>query len=54
MINKKLTIKVNTKDLDAMEDYLTVDFESNVKEQIRCWNATMKIWKKLVKAWGKK
>ncbi len=53
MKNKNITIKINNKDLDAMEDYLTVDFERDYEEEERCRQITQTIWRKLMKEWDK-
>ena len=53
-MDKKVTIKVNKTELDAIEDYFTVDFERNYAEEERCRQAVKKIWKKLIKEWDKK
>ena len=53
-MDKKLTIKISDTDLDAMEDYFTVDFERNYEEEERCRKIVQKIWQRLIKEWDKK
>ncbi len=49
---KKITVRVKNKHLDALEDLL---FSENTEEQkIKYTNQAKKLWKALVEAWDKK
>ena len=53
-MDKKVTIKISNKELDALEDYCTVDFKGDFEEENRCRKISIKVWRRLVKEWGKK
>lgn len=48
---KKVAIEINNKELDAMEDFLTVELSKNEIEKFR--KITLEVWMKLVHAFDK-
>ena len=48
---KKVAIEISNRELDAMEDFLTVELSKNENEKFR--KITLEVWMKLVCAFDK-
>lgn len=50
---RKITISVSNDELNAMEDFLIVDFQGNKKKEEKCRRKSLSIWGRLVREWDK-
>lgn len=52
MKSKKITVKVKNKELDALEDFLTIEFK-NKKDEEKARKRCLELWGRLVRKYDK-